>query len=165
MKTSHTFRRRNGFVLLLVLIHFSVFGFSSNIDVSYRARGIKINGDQKRVLSNSNHPRSDFRKSLQHGKEHSACTNHKSVRGPITRIFCQDGYVITNVNFADYGNPTGTCEHFRHGNCGAPATLRLVKKNCLGKPKCVFLVTDEMFGPSHCKGPPTLAVDATCTKT
>ncbi|XP_010507417.1 PREDICTED: beta-galactosidase 15-like [Camelina sativa] len=91
---------------------------------------------------------------------------YKSVRGPIRRLYCQDGYIITKINFADYGNPTGTCEHFRDGNCGAPATLRLVKKNCLGKkPKCVFLVTDEVFGPSHCKGPPTLAVDATCTKT
>ncbi|XP_010515791.1 PREDICTED: LOW QUALITY PROTEIN: beta-galactosidase 2 [Camelina sativa] len=165
MDNSHNRRRGHGFVLLLVLIYSSVFGFSSKIDISRNARGIKIVGDQKRFLSDSNHyHRSDFVRSLQHGKEHSACTNHKSVRGPITRLYCQDGYIITKINFADYFNPTGACKHFRHGSCGAPATLRLVKKNCLGKPKCVFLVTDEMFGPSHCKGPPTLAVDATCTK-
>ncbi|EOA25947.1 hypothetical protein CARUB_v10019336mg [Capsella rubella] len=161
MDTSHSCRCYHGFVLLLVLIYSSVFGFSSKID----ARGIKINVDQKRFLSDSNHhPRSEFMGSLQNGKEHLACTNHKSVQGPVTRLYCRDGYVITKINFADYGNPTGTCENFRRGNCGAPATLRIVKKNCLGKPKCVFLVTDEMFGPSHCKGPPTLAIDATCTK-
>ncbi|CAH2064257.1 unnamed protein product [Thlaspi arvense] len=82
----------------------------------------------------------------------------------MTRISCdKPKYVITKITFAEYGNPTGTCGDFRHGNCSAPATLRLVKKNCLGKPKCVLLVTDEMFGPSHCKGAPMLAVQATCT--
>ncbi|CAH2064258.1 unnamed protein product [Thlaspi arvense] len=75
-----------------------------------------------------------------------------------------NGYVITKIDFADYGNPTGKCQEFRHCNCGAPATLRLVKKNCLGKNTCALFATDKMFGPSHCKGVPKLAVEATCTK-
>ncbi|ESQ45183.1 hypothetical protein EUTSA_v10010944mg [Eutrema salsugineum] len=156
MNTSHC---HHGFIiLLLVLFHSSLFAFASKIDVYHDARRIQIEGDRKHIPSHSN------RNPRQQGKEYSACTNHKSVQGPITRIFCNGGYVITKINFADYGNPTGTCEHFRHGNCGALATLRLVEKNCLGKTMCILFVTDEMFGPSHCKGALTLAVEATCTK-
>ncbi|KAL0898166.1 hypothetical protein Bca101_082127 [Brassica carinata] len=72
--------------------------------------------------------------------------------------------VVRNINFADYGNPSGKCEHYKHGNCRASDTLRIVKKNCLGKHKCVLLVSDEMFGTSHCNKDIQLIVQFTCTK-
>ncbi|CAH8268448.1 unnamed protein product [Arabidopsis lyrata] len=153
MDTLHC-RHNHGFILILLLFHSSLFSLASKIDVSDDARGIRIDGDQKRFLTNS----------PQHGKEHVACTNEEPDLGPLTLISCNEpGYVITKINFADYGNPSGTCGHFRHGNCGARATMRIVKKNCLKKEECYLLVTDEMFGPSHCKGAPRLAVETTCT--
>ncbi|VVB05544.1 unnamed protein product [Arabis nemorensis] len=152
MGTSHC-RHRHGIILLLALFHSYVFGFDSKIDVSDDAKGIKI--DRKRFISSSNN-------SNQSSKEYTECTNQEPDPGPMTRISCdKPRYVITKIDFADYGNPSGTCGQFRHGNCGAPATLRLVKKNCLGKEKCALLVTDEMFGPSYCKGTPMLAVQTT----
>ncbi|XP_010504061.1 PREDICTED: beta-galactosidase 15-like [Camelina sativa] len=136
-------RHHYGLICLLVLLHSSLYGLASKIDVSYNERGSRTDGNQK----------------------HVACTNQEPDPGPLTRISCNEpGYVMTKINFADYGNPTGTCVRFRHGNCRAAATMRIVKKNCLGKAKCQLLVTDEMFGPSHCKGAPMLAVQTTCTK-
>ncbi|EOA25572.1 hypothetical protein CARUB_v10018916mg [Capsella rubella] len=144
-------------IMLLVLLHSSLFCLASKMDVSYNydERNIMIDGDQKRFLTTSS----------RHGKEHVACTNQEPDPGPLTRISCNGpGYVMTKINFAEYGNPTGTCGHFRHGNCRSQATMRIVKKNCLGKERCHLFVTDEMFGPSHCEGAPMLAVETTCTK-
>ncbi|KFK34560.1 hypothetical protein AALP_AA5G161700 [Arabis alpina] len=155
METSHC-RHHRVIILLLALFHSCVFGLASKLDVSDYEKGIKI--DKKRFLSNSND-------SSEHGKKYTECTNQEPDPGPLMRMSCdKPRYVITKIDFAGYGNPSGTCGQFRHGNCGAPATLRLVKKNCLGKQKCVLMVTDEMFGPSNCKGAPMLAVQTTCTK-
>ncbi|CAH8320503.1 unnamed protein product [Eruca vesicaria subsp. sativa] len=74
--------------------------------------------------------------------------------------------IIKKINFADYGNPSD-CEKnkkSRHGNCGAAATLRVVEQNCLGKHNCALIISDEMFGPSHCKRDFRLTVEYTCTK-
>jgi len=40
----------------------------------------------------------------------------------------EKGYVFSKINFADYGHSSGDCGNFRRGTCGAPDTLRLVKK-------------------------------------
>ncbi|CAH2064261.1 unnamed protein product [Thlaspi arvense] len=42
--------------------------------------------------------------------------------------------------------------------------INRLKVNCLGKTRCRLFVTDEMFGPTHCKGPVSLAFLATCTR-
>ncbi|XP_018460291.2 beta-galactosidase 14-like [Raphanus sativus] len=156
MDTSY-FCYRDYYILLLVLFYSSMLDLASSTYIFSDARGIKTDSNLKRFLSNSNH---------QHGKENKQCISLEADM-EMMRVSCDESKdIITKINFADYGNPTD-CEDnkdSRHGKCGAPATLRLVKKNCLGKHMCYIRISDEMFGPSHCKKDIKLTVEYTCTK-
>ncbi|KAF8104309.1 hypothetical protein N665_0175s0035 [Sinapis alba] len=157
MDTSYC-RYRDYYILLLVLFYSSMFDLASNMDISSDARGIKSDSNLKRFLSNSSH---------KHGKDYLRCQTEEADMDQMS-VACDGSLkdIITKINFADYGNPTG-CEDnkdSRHGNCGARDTLRLVKKNCLGKHSCELLISDEMFGPSHCKKDIKLTIEFTCTK-
>ncbi|CAH8268445.1 unnamed protein product [Arabidopsis lyrata] len=158
METTHSLHRHCFIVLLLVISasYVSCFYSKNIINGSYHVRGIKI--DRKRVLSSS--------KSGGYQPNKQPICMDKPAPSDILPIFCGEGYVIAEIKFADYGQPTGNCEKntLKRGNCGAPATLRLVKKNCLGKEECWFPVTDEMFGPTHCKGPVKFVFSGTCKK-
>ncbi|CAN7057652.1 hypothetical protein BRARA_D00554 [Brassica rapa] len=157
MDTSHCHYR--GYIVLVFLFYSFVFGLASNIDISDDAKGSKTNSTPRRFLSNSIYHGKDM------GKEYIRCAE-SDLEIPQMDISCEKTSkdVVRNINFADYGNPSGKCEHYRHGNCGASNTLRIVKKNCLGKHKCVLLVSDEMFGTSHCNKDIQLFVQVTCTK-
>lgn len=97
-----------------------MFGLASNMDSS-DARASKTDTNPKHFLFNSSH---------QHGKEYMDCGSEGVERDEMTLVcYKSPKYIITKVNFADYGNPTG-CEDnkaSKHGNCSALATLRLVK--------------------------------------
>lgn len=124
---------RHGFILVFVLFITSAASCSaSKNDVSYDARGIKIEVEyQKRILSDSiPNPRSEFGKSLPKlDNQIPICRHQNRSKAPVMMFDCKEkGYVFTKINFADYGHPSGDCGNFRRGNCGAPDTLRLVKK-------------------------------------
>lgn len=109
MDTSHC--HYQGYILLLVLLYSSMFDVASNIDISSDARGSKTDSNPKQYVN---------------------CGNYEVKRRQMT-VSCSKSaeYIITKINFADYGNPTGCSEDHkvsRHGNCGAPDTLRIVKK-------------------------------------
>ncbi|KAG7560666.1 D-galactoside/L-rhamnose binding SUEL lectin domain [Arabidopsis thaliana x Arabidopsis arenosa] len=143
------------FILLVVMFLSSVFTLASKIDVSFH-------GDQKGSLSSS------INSSLSESVEYTMCANHREAKDgkPIALDFdCERGYVISKITYADYGQSTGSCGNFKHGNCGASNTLNIVKKKCLRKEKCKLFVPDKIFGPSHCKGALSLVIDATCRKT
>ncbi|XP_010412748.1 PREDICTED: beta-galactosidase 11 [Camelina sativa] len=162
--------RCHGFIIVLVMFLSSISCLPSKLDVYYDARGIKIEVGLKQNLYDSiPNPRSDFGSSLPTlANQIPVCRHQNRSRAPVLIFDCKEkGYVFTKINFADYGHASGDCGNFRRGNCGAPDTLRLVKKNCLRKWQCVLLLGrgDEMFGPTHCKSPPWFVVEATCTKT
>ncbi|EOA25459.1 hypothetical protein CARUB_v10018797mg, partial [Capsella rubella] len=143
METSH-YLCRHGFIILLLVMFLSSLSSlaSSRNNGSFDARGTQIDSDLKHINSNS---KSGGSSPPPRGKEYPLCGLNKP---------SEDGYVFSQIKFADYGQPSGSsCETLKRGNCGAPATLRLVKENCLGKERCRIYITDEMFGPTHCKGP------------
>lgn len=110
MDTSHCHYRSS--ILLLILSYLSMFDLASNMDISSDARGNKTDSNPR---------------------EYTDCGRYGVERMDHMTVSCSQfpGYIITKINFADYGNPTGCEENekvFRHGNCGAPATLRIVKK-------------------------------------
>lgn len=43
-------------------------------------------------------------------------------------IWCTDNKLISKVEFADYGNPTGSCGDFKKGTCKNPLTKQVVEK-------------------------------------
>jgi len=59
------------------------------------------------------------------------CATHKEAKDgkPIALDFdCEQGYVISKITYADYGQSTGSCGKFKRGNCGASNTLNIVNK-------------------------------------
>jgi len=117
MGDSHC-RCLHGFILLVVLFLSFVFSFASKIDVSFH-------GDQKRSLSSS------INSSLRESAEYTMCATHREAKDgkPIALDFdCEQGYVISKITYADYGQSTGSCGKFKRGNCGASNTLNIVKK-------------------------------------
>ncbi|KAF8117297.1 hypothetical protein N665_0011s0021 [Sinapis alba] len=153
MDTSHC--RHRGLIFLLVLFCSFLFGLASNMNISDDARGNRTDSNRKHILSSSN----------QHGKEYITCSKG-GLEVPHTYVKCHNPKdLIAKINFVDYGNPTGECGKFRHGKCGTPpATMRLTKKNCLEKNKCMLMVSNEMFGTTQCKADIQLFVQITCRK-
>ncbi|WCJ33169.1 beta galactosidase 9 [Euphorbia peplus] len=81
---------------------------------------------------------------------------------PEMQLQCQDGYIISSVDFASYGNSQGSCQKFSRGNCHAPVSLAVVSKACQGRNKCSIAVSNAVFG-DPCRGiVKTLAVEAKC---
>ncbi|XP_010426938.1 PREDICTED: beta-galactosidase 15-like [Camelina sativa] len=155
MGTSHC-RRLHGFILLLAMFLSSVFSLASKMD------DVSFHGDRQRSLSGSND--SSLSES---GGSYTMCATHREAKDgePMPLDFdCEKGYVISKITFADYGQATGSCGKFKRGNCGASNTLNIVRKKCLRKEKCKLFVPDKIFGPTHCKGPLRLVIDATCAK-
>lgn len=121
METTHCLRRHGLTISLLVIFVSYVSCFESKINGSYNARNIKIHSDRKRVLSSS--------KSGGYQPNQMPLCFEEPAPSDILPIKCGEGYVISQIKFADYGQPIGDCEKtFKRGNCGAPATMRLVKK-------------------------------------
>ncbi|XP_050219902.1 beta-galactosidase 9 isoform X1 [Mercurialis annua] len=81
---------------------------------------------------------------------------------PEMQLHCQDGYIISSVEFASYGTPQGSCQKFSKGNCHSSDSLSVVSKACQGKNACNVAVSNSVFG-DPCRGTvKTLAVEAKC---
>ncbi|ESQ38230.1 hypothetical protein EUTSA_v10029350mg [Eutrema salsugineum] len=156
MGTLHC-RRLHGLILLLVLFLSSVCSLATMMDVS-------LHGHRKRVLSDSNiHSPS----SNSNPDEYTVCADSSNASGKLLPpdFDCDKGDVISEIKFADYGQPSGACGTYKRGKCGARNTLNIIKKKCLGKTKCELPAPDKIFGPTHCKGTIRYVVEVTCKKT
>ncbi|KAK6141947.1 hypothetical protein DH2020_024320 [Rehmannia glutinosa] len=71
--------------------------------------------------------------------------------------------VITDLPFISFGNPHGTCGSFTHGRCRSRQARRIVRKACLGKPKCSIEVTVDNLGEPCANVTKSLAVAAYCS--
>ncbi|XP_020534473.1 beta-galactosidase 9 isoform X3 [Jatropha curcas] len=82
---------------------------------------------------------------------------------PEMQLQCQEGYVISSIEFASYGTPRGGCQKFSRGNCHSPNSLSVVSKACLGRNKCSVSISNAVFDSDPCRGiVKTLAVEARC---
>ena len=117
MDASHS--RRRGYISLLVISYSYVFGLASNLNISNDARGSKIE------ITNSRSSSTDYGTDM--GKQYIMCTE-SNLQDPWVLSCKTSKDVVTRINFADYGNPISGCKDNRHGNCSAPAALRVVKK-------------------------------------
>ncbi|CAA7019134.1 unnamed protein product [Microthlaspi erraticum] len=107
METSHCLGRHGFIIFILVVFLSSESSFASKINGSKRG-GIPPQGNEYRPLCGINEPSKD---------------------GTTFIAACDKGFVFSEIKFADYGQPTGaSCETLKRGNCGAPATMRIVKK-------------------------------------
>lgn len=47
---------------------------------------------------------------------------------PEIHLQCQDGFIISSIEFASYGTPQGSCQKFSEGNCHASNSLPIVSE-------------------------------------
>ncbi|XP_044478740.1 beta-galactosidase 9-like isoform X1 [Mangifera indica] len=83
---------------------------------------------------------------------------------PEMHLQCEDGHVISSIEFASYGSPQGSCQNFSRGNCHAPKSLSLLSETCQGRNSCFLGISNAVFGGDPCRGiVKALAVQARCT--
>lgn len=81
---------------------------------------------------------------------------------PEMHLKCQDGHIMSSIEFASYGTPNGRCQKFSRGNCHASNSSSVVTEACQGKNKCDIAISNAVFG-DPCRGViKTLAVEARC---
>lgn len=47
---------------------------------------------------------------------------------PEIHLQCQDGFIMSSIEFASYGTPQGSCQKFSEGNCHASNSLSIVSE-------------------------------------
>ncbi|KAM7489077.1 hypothetical protein LguiB_026561 [Lonicera macranthoides] len=83
---------------------------------------------------------------------------------PEMQLQCEDGHIISSIEFASYGTPQGSCQKYSKGNCHAPDSLSVVSQACEGKNGCSVEISNSAFGADPCRGTvKTLAVEAKCS--
>ena len=58
---------------------------------------------------------------------------------------CPTG-IISSIDFASFGTPTGSCGSFAKSSCNSPKTLILVSEMCINKTSCIIPVSTAFFG-------------------
>ncbi len=77
-------------------------------------------------------------------------------------LACENGEIISGIQFASFGTPTGECGHFNVGPCHAEKSAEIVRARCVGKAACNVPVNSGLFG-DPCSGyTKLLSVQATC---
>lgn len=83
--------------------------------------------------------------------------------GNLLEMSCQTGHTISEIQFASFGDPQGTCGSFKKGSCEAANSLSAIQKACVGKTNCSFEASEAKFGSSTCgKTSKRLLVQAVC---
>jgi endonuclease/exonuclease/phosphatase family metal-dependent hydrolase len=65
---------------------------------------------------------------------------------PVTFTCPKSSQKISQVQFASYGTPTGTCGNFKLGKCIGGSSMAVVKDKCVGRNTCTFPVANNVFG-------------------
>ncbi|KAH7664349.1 Beta-galactosidase protein [Dioscorea alata] len=84
--------------------------------------------------------------------------------GKTLTLSCQGTGIISNIEFASFGNPDGMCGAFQKGTCDSQIALDAIQKACVGKMACSIEGSASVLGDSKCKNMPvSLAVQAVCS--
>ena len=89
------------------------------------------------------------------------CLN--ATEGSTTPLVCPLG-VISEIEFASYGTPSGNCESgfIVNSACSAADTLPIVADTCLGRTSCILLADNSVFGDPCVGEEKVLAVSILC---
>ena len=71
----------------------------------------------------------------------------------VTRITCPSGSIISDVHFASYGNPKGSCGSYSAGSCHASNSMNIISNECLNKTTCSLTSPhddDDVFDLNEC---------------
>ncbi|XVF61085.1 hypothetical protein PTKIN_Ptkin08bG0101000 [Pterospermum kingtungense] len=144
----------------------SWFKPSGNILVIFEEKGgdpTKITFSKRKTTGVSSLIAEDYPMVEQNSIFNNNGSGNEVIR-PTVHLKCPKNTLISNVKFASFGNPTGSCGAYSNGKCHDPNSVRVVKKVCLGKNECTIQLTEENFDKSLCPGTTKkLAVKAVCS--
>lgn len=63
---------------------------------------------------------------------------------PQLDVQCAGGGTFTKVDFASFGNPSGSCGSFARGSCDAAGVAEMVEQLCLGQSRCLLPPSAEI---------------------
>ncbi|OMO93581.1 hypothetical protein COLO4_16849 [Corchorus olitorius] len=88
----------------------------------------------------------------------------KANEGDTLELSCQSGKIISEIEFASFGDPKGTCGRIlQQGSCHAAKSLSVAEQACVGKESCSISVSTATFGSIDCGFiTKRLAVQALC---
>jgi len=66
--------------------------------------------------------------------------------GNTISITCSNGLIITDVKFASYGTPTGTCGTYAISNCHAQCSSTVVSNACINRASCSIYASSASLG-------------------
>ncbi|KAL0417735.1 UNVERIFIED_CONTAM: Beta-galactosidase 8 [Sesamum radiatum] len=88
----------------------------------------------------------------------------RKTAGPTLSLACPlANQVISEIKFASFGTPRGTCGSFSHGRCSSKMAHSVVEKACIGSRSCSIGVAVSTFGDPCAGITKSLAVEASCT--
>jgi len=76
---------------------------------------------------------------------------------------CPPDSYISKIDFASFGNPTGSCGSFELGSCNSQDTAAVVKTLCTGNSECNIAASTLIFGDPCPDVAKMLAVQVLCT--
>ncbi|KAL0541096.1 hypothetical protein IC582_021127 [Cucumis melo] len=83
--------------------------------------------------------------------------------GSTLELSCQGGHVISEIQFASYGNLEGKCGSFKQGSWDVTNSALFVEKACIGMESCSIDVSAKSFGLGDATNlSARLAVQALC---
>ncbi|OMO93522.1 hypothetical protein COLO4_16850 [Corchorus olitorius] len=95
----------------------------------------------------------------------SVCAS--AAEGSTLQLSCQNGKIISEIEFASFGDPQGTCGRsiLQQGSCHSAQSLTIAEQECVGMESCSIIVSSATFGSIDCGINVTtkrLLVQATC---
>ena len=72
--------------------------------------------------------------------------------GSSAALSCPANYSIAQINFASYGNPSGTCGDYQLGQCNSAHSSSVVSGFCLGQQTCSVFASNGNFLGDPCRG-------------
>ena len=81
----------------------------------------------------------------------------------VLSLSCDTGAVFESVEFASYGNPTGSACAYTLGDCNAANSISIVEKLCLNQNSCDIYPNTTTFGDPCYGVEKELAVQLKCS--
>ncbi|KAG9445675.1 hypothetical protein H6P81_011803 [Aristolochia fimbriata] len=78
----------------------------------------------------------------------SACAS--VAEGGVLELSCSGGRSISKIEFASFGDVTGSCGGYEKGACESEEAVALVRESCLGKTSCSVRVSEANLGATKC---------------
>ncbi|KAJ3702733.1 hypothetical protein LUZ61_006438 [Rhynchospora tenuis] len=87
----------------------------------------------------------------------------EEIRRAKVHLHCARGQNISEIKFASFGTPLGTCGSFQKGTCHSPSSNTILEKKCVGRERCTVTISPNNFGGDPCPNVmKKVAVEAIC---